>query len=77
MESIYTCKELVSQKINFIQQTNQNKELTWIYKPNDDSYMILYTILKDIDRSIKGKIIIEIGIGSGFVLQNLKNNLEF
>ena len=49
----------------------------WIYKPNDDSYMILYSILKDIDRNIKGKTIMEIGIGSGFVLQNLKNNLNF
>lgn len=39
--------------------------------------MILYTLLRDIGWSIKGKTIVEIGLGSGFVLQNLKNNLDY
>ena len=46
-----------------------------IYKPNDDSLMILYTTCKDLEIELKIKDdlvnICELGIGSGFVINNL------
>ena len=68
---------------------NLTKEFEFLYKPNDDSYMLLHTIITDLEQNFKINPnllsdvlnICELGIGSGFVINNLitflkKLNLE-
>ncbi len=48
MDPIYSIKEISNTKVKFAPMTNGNKELERIYKPNDDSYLMLYTVLRDL-----------------------------
>lgn len=79
----YSLSEILSQNLNSLPyppSKNLSKEFQCIYKPNDDSYMLLHTITTDIKNfTNKNKKIVtfcELGIGSGFVINNLMSFLK-
>jgi methylase of polypeptide subunit release factors len=83
MKPKYSLKQIMSIDINtltFPKEKNLDKEFQFIYKPNDDSYMMLYTIITDINKNENLKEntlnVCELGIGSGYILINFANFLK-
>ncbi len=56
MKAKYTLKELMQNKIQLLdypKNFNLDKEFEFIYKPNDDSWLMLYTVYYDIIQELK------------------------
>lgn len=87
MQSLTTASDLA--KIDYFPLSFKNsissEDFTEIYRPNDDSYQMLYSLIicydqKILHQSLIGKEksllkIVEIGSGSGFVVGNFVNYL--
>lgn len=67
----------LNKEIELDYSSNSLDDLSIIYKPNDDTYILLEYLLININKDKYLKNILEIGTGSGFITKQLKEKFPF
>lgn len=73
-------KELLANEVELLDLSlvTSKGDFEFIYRPNDDSYLLVDTLIADSQAILQKQpgLICEIGCGSGFVISNLSAHLR-